>query len=196
MFERDNISQWDRDTYNYACRNTFNNWAEFVSMHYALSERDDSKYWKDNLDREYDKGISDLSAMQSHGFREHINNKIYNFRYGEDSGIACISAGYGYFPLSDNTLKYANRVEKFDYTPYLLPIKHMDNRKKEWDELVKDSPISDMEDNINALLKGTFTKMDLINREEYDVQTEVLKKTRAKVEALETKIKDIEKKLK
>ena len=53
-----------------------------------------------------------------------------------------------------------------------------------------------MEDNINALLKGTFTKMDLINREEYDVQTEVLKKTRAKVEALETKIKDIEKKLK
>ncbi len=72
-------------------------------------------------------------------------------------------------------------------------IQNLSNKIK---ELVKDSPISDMEDNINALLKGTFTKMDLINREEYDVQTEVLKKTRAKVEALETKIKDIEKKLK
>lgn len=140
MFERDNISQWDRDTYNYACRNTFNNWAEFVSMHYALSERDDSKYWKDNLDREYDKGISDLSSTQSHGFRDHINNKMYDFRYIEDSGIACISAGYGYFPLSDNTLRYANKTEKFDYTPYLLPIKQLDDRKKEWNDVVKDSP--------------------------------------------------------
>ena len=140
MFERDNISQWDRDTYNYACRNTFNNWAEFVSMHYALGERDDSKYWKDNLDREYDKGISDLSSTQSHGFRDHINNKMYDFRYIEDSGIACISAGYGYFPLSDNTLRYANKVEEFDYTPYLLPIKQLDDRKKQWNELVKDSP--------------------------------------------------------
>ena len=45
-----------------------------------------------------------------------------------------------------------------------------------------------MEDNINALLQSTFTKMDLINREEFDVQIEVLKKTRTKIEALETKI--------
>ena len=72
-------------------------------------------------------------------------------------------------------------------------IQNLSNKVK---TLVKNSPISDIEDNINALLKSTFTKMDLINREEYDVQIEVLKKTRAKVEALETKIKDIEKKLK
>ena len=72
-------------------------------------------------------------------------------------------------------------------------IQNLSNRIK---TLAKNSPISDIEDNINALLKSTFTNMDLINREEYDVQIEVLKKTRAKVEALETKIKDIEKKLK
>ena len=63
-------------------------------------------------------------------------------------------------------------------------------------QTIKDSPVSDMEDNINALLKSTFTKMDLINREEFDVQTEVLKKTRAKLEALEVKITDLESKLK
>ncbi|MDC0126746.1 accessory factor UbiK family protein [Methylophilaceae bacterium] len=62
--------------------------------------------------------------------------------------------------------------------------------------IVKDSPISDIEDNINALLKSTFTKMDLINREEFDVQTEVLKRTRAKLETLEAKIIDLEHKLK
>ena len=63
-------------------------------------------------------------------------------------------------------------------------------------DIIKDSPISDVEDNINALLKSTFTKMDLINREEFDVQTEVLKKTRTKLEALEIKITDLESKLK
>ena len=62
--------------------------------------------------------------------------------------------------------------------------------------IIKDSPVSDIEDNINALLKSTFTKMDLINREEFDVQTEVLKRTRAKLETLEAKIIDLEHKLK
>ena len=62
--------------------------------------------------------------------------------------------------------------------------------------IIKDSPVSDLEDNINALLKSTFTKMDLVNREEFDVQTEVLKRTRSKLETLEAKIIDLEQKSK
>ncbi len=50
-------------------------------------------------------------------------------------------------------------------------------------EIIKNSPIEDMENNINALLRSMFTKLDLINREEFDIQTEVLKKTRLKLEA-------------
>ena len=72
-------------------------------------------------------------------------------------------------------------------------IQNLSNKIK---KLIKDSPINDIEDNINALLKSTFTKMDLINREEFDVQTEVLKRTRAKLETLEAKIIDLEHKLK
>ena len=72
-------------------------------------------------------------------------------------------------------------------------IQNLSNKIK---HIIKESPVSDMEDNINALLKSTFTKMDLINREEFDVQTEVLKRTRSKLEALEAKIIDLEHKLK
>ncbi|HCK03921.1 MAG TPA: phosphoheptose isomerase [Methylophilaceae bacterium] len=54
--------------------------------------------------------------------------------------------------------------------------------------IVENSPISDIEDNINALLQGAFTKMGLVNREEFDIQTQVLKRTRAKLEALEEKL--------
>ena len=59
-------------------------------------------------------------------------------------------------------------------------------------EIVKDSPLPDLEKNIDALLKSMFTKMELITREEFDVQTEVLKRTRQKLEDLEKKLSEIE----
>ena len=59
-------------------------------------------------------------------------------------------------------------------------------------EIVEDSPLPDIEKNIDALLKGMFTKMELVTREEFDVQTEVLKRTRQKLEELEKKLFEIE----
>ena len=59
-------------------------------------------------------------------------------------------------------------------------------------QIVKDSPLPDIEKNIDALLKGMFTKMELVTREEFDVQTEVLKRTRQKLEELEKKLSEIE----
>lgn len=59
-------------------------------------------------------------------------------------------------------------------------------------EIVKDSPLPDIEKNIDALLKSMFTKMELVTREEFDVQTEVLKRTRQKLEDLEKKLSEIE----
>ena len=55
-------------------------------------------------------------------------------------------------------------------------------------KIIENSPISDIEENIKALLQSTFTKLDLISREEFDVQTQVLKRTRLKLEDLEKKI--------
>ena len=68
-------------------------------------------------------------------------------------------------------------------------LKEMSNKIR---EIVKDSPLPDLEKNIDALLKGMFTKMELVTREEFDVQTEVLKRTRQKLEYLEKKLSEIE----
>jgi BMFP domain-containing protein YqiC len=43
----------------------------------------------------------------------------------------------------------------------------------------------DMEKNFHAILQSAFAKLDLITRKEFDAQTNVLKKTRQKVETLE-----------
>jgi BMFP domain-containing protein YqiC len=63
-------------------------------------------------------------------------------------------------------------------------------------ELIKNSPAGDMENNFRALLEGTFTKLELVSREEFDIQTEVLRHTREKLGELEGKFEQLESLLK
>lgn len=50
----------------------------------------------------------------------------------------------------------------------------------------------DIEKNIRAALSATFAKLDLVTREEFDVQTHVLHRTREKLEALEARVTELE----
>lgn len=59
-------------------------------------------------------------------------------------------------------------------------------------ELIDSSPVADVEKNLNALLKGVFTKLELVTREEFEVQAEVLRNTREKLTALEKKLAELE----
>jgi BMFP domain-containing protein YqiC len=51
----------------------------------------------------------------------------------------------------------------------------------------------DVEKNIRTLLQGAFARLDLVTREEFDVQTKVLARTREKLEALEKLVAELEK---
>jgi ubiquinone biosynthesis accessory factor UbiK len=59
-------------------------------------------------------------------------------------------------------------------------------------ELAANSPLKDFEKNSRAMLASVFAKMDLVTREEFDVQTEVLKRTREKLSELEAKLAVVE----
>ena len=50
------------------------------------------------------------------------------------------------------------------------------------------------EEKLKLILEGVLQKLELVSREEYEVQTEVLKRTRARVEQLEQRISILEKK--
>ncbi len=52
----------------------------------------------------------------------------------------------------------------------------------------------DLEKNIRAILESTFSKMNLISREEFDVQTAVLARTHRKLGQLEAQLKELENK--
>lgn len=57
---------------------------------------------------------------------------------------------------------------------------------------LKDSPVRDVEKNLRALLTGAFSRLDLATREEFEVQSQVLLRTREKLEALEARVAELE----
>jgi hypothetical protein len=50
----------------------------------------------------------------------------------------------------------------------------------------------DLERNFKSLLQAGLAKMDLVTREEFDLQVAVLERTREKLEALDARLKDLE----
>lgn len=63
-------------------------------------------------------------------------------------------------------------------------------------QVLENSPVKDIEKNVKAMMSQGFSKLDLVTREEFDVQTQVLATTRAKLEALETQVTALEAQLK
>jgi hypothetical protein len=59
-------------------------------------------------------------------------------------------------------------------------------------ELFAASPAKDVERNVKAMMKGAFERMDLVSREEFDVQAKVLARTREKLAELERRVAELE----
>ncbi len=58
--------------------------------------------------------------------------------------------------------------------------------------IVAASPVADIEKNARALLTGFFEKLDLVSREEFDIQSQVLRRTREKLKVLEERVAKLE----
>lgn len=58
--------------------------------------------------------------------------------------------------------------------------------------LLEQTPAADLQKNMKALLAQQFAQLDLVTREEFDTQAQVLARTRAKLEALEKRLAELE----
>jgi len=54
------------------------------------------------------------------------------------------------------------------------------------------NPAKDLQKNMRGLLASAFTRLHLVSREEYDVQTQVLSRAREKLAALEARVAELE----
>ena len=62
-------------------------------------------------------------------------------------------------------------------------------------EILQNSPAKDIEKNIRVMLSGAFSRLDLVTRDEFDIQQQVLQRTREKLTELEAKVAELETRL-
>jgi hypothetical protein len=59
-------------------------------------------------------------------------------------------------------------------------------------EALRNSPAQDVEKNLRALLAAGFDRLDLVLREDFEVQKKLLERAQAKLSELETRIAELE----
>ena len=138
----DDISQFDRDTFNLSAKARFRTFAEFVAMHYALSHRDDTLYWKEINEKQFDKTMNIDNVKFITGFTHLIADRMIQNTYNLNDGISCIATGFNYFPT------YIEDVLSFECEPkYELDktkenisgmIGHLEVQKQEWNNAIRD----------------------------------------------------------
>lgn len=71
-------------------------------------------------------------------------------------------------------------------------MKIFDDLSAKLSELLKNSPAKDIEKNVRAMLAQGFAKLDLVAREEFDIQAQVLGRAREQLTALEARVAKLE----
>ena len=96
MERKDKFNQTDRDYYNDSVNAIFDNFSRFVAMHYALSHRDDTEYWRDIQKRDY-------TADGHPSFKEMFRRRREN-RYELAEGMQCVGVGLNFWPIDRNDI--------------------------------------------------------------------------------------------
>ena len=74
----------------------------------------------------------------------------------------------------------------------MLNSQFLDDLSKKIRETVGSTSAADLNKNLHALLQSAFTKLELVTREEFDIQVEVLQRTRQKLQQMEARVAELE----
>jgi BMFP domain-containing protein YqiC len=74
----------------------------------------------------------------------------------------------------------------------MLNSKTLDDLAQKLGEVFASSPAKDAEKNVKAMLQSGLQRLDLVAREDFEIQTRVLARTREKLEALEARVSELE----
>jgi ubiquinone biosynthesis accessory factor UbiK len=78
---------------------------------------------------------------------------------------------------------------------HMLNPKMLEDLSTRFSELIAASPARDLEKNAKAMASSMFSRLDLVTREEFDVQKDVLARTRVQLEELEARVAELEARL-
>ena len=74
----------------------------------------------------------------------------------------------------------------------MMNIRLIDDISERINAFLRNTPAGDVQKNLKAALTQSFARMDLVTREEFDVQSQVLARTREKLTQLEVRVAALE----
>ncbi len=78
--------------------------------------------------------------------------------------------------------------------PGLSPLDFLQEMQQRMRAVLQDTPLQEVEKNLRAVLQQGFGKLDLVTREEFELQRQLLERLRAQVHTLETRVAELEQK--
>jgi tryptophan halogenase len=129
------ISKFDVDSYNWTTDNMIEGMKNFITIHYTLSQREDTRYWYDCINTvDYTIPIdAPLSTINAHSDIQSLLNSIENSFYDSArlEGSIYIAAGMGYRPINEHLWH-----ERVDYD-YKEQHKTLEDIHYKWNEDLK-----------------------------------------------------------
>lgn len=147
ILQRGSISQFDRDMYNVSVRDMFDNFAKFVALHYALSHRNDSEYWRSIQQKSFTDQYNDPYFPfigRSDSFYDMTRRYMENWNHPlNDTGITYIATGMKFNMINDarfDTVQFrVGGIENI--TKELIPIwNEWEHRKQRWQKASENCP--------------------------------------------------------
>jgi hypothetical protein len=136
--QRDKITQWDKDNFTYQCKTLFRNFAEFVALHYALSNRNDTQYWKDTSNKSWEESLVNLNPILHNGFLKAADDRAHAYHFNHFFGLPCIAFGMDWYPTEVNSIKYFNQLNEKEFKQKYLPVvKRLNKKVSLWEEAIK-----------------------------------------------------------
>jgi tryptophan halogenase len=142
---RDSVSSWDIHSFNEKTRYIFEGFVEFIKLHYALSIRDDTEYWADNMKAAYSfdrlsaKNIEAATLFQM--FEQKTKTYEPHPNGGFLTGAACISTGMDYRILDSISSRIGELKYGVEYKDVLDEyFDRLDQKKNSWESVAKNSP--------------------------------------------------------
>ncbi len=135
------VTQYDKDGFNWATRVMFDGFAQFVALHYSLSLRRDTEYWRDVGSRNYCDVYESLTrgVSRTDSFIASFDAK-YNSTHFNDDGLNAVATGLNYFPTDMHYIHMlqqpgVNLAEEFEGIT-----KRLNAKKELWDYLASKCP--------------------------------------------------------
>ena len=129
--QREKVSTFDKDNFTYACRQEFENFAEFVALHYALSHRDDTEYWRANFNKTWCNKVIERIPSLTVGINSAIKDRAFDFSHSPDNGLHYIAAGNNWAPTDKLSLIQRSNLDDMDGFLKVASM-NMVSKKQKW----------------------------------------------------------------